>query len=462
VLLLLTQQTREATGLSNATTILFDLPGVRVRHVEGDEYGDRVVHVETAAEYAVGCPACAVVSTSVKQYVTTAPRDIPYGERGISVVWHKRRWRCGEPTCARLSFTEQIVEVPAGARTTGRLRRAVAAAVGDACRSVAEVADSFGLSWPTAHAAVVQAAEAAAVEPEPTSVLGIDETRRGRPRWTFSVEAARWVRTDAWDTGFVDLAGSQGLLGQVTGRTTACVVDWLSARTPAFRAAIRFVAIDPAASYAAVLRARAADGSLLLPNAVLVVDHFHLVKLANDAVTKVRRRVVWDQHGRRGRKIDPAWANRRRLLTGRERLSHKAFATMWNTLIDSEPTGQVLTAWIAKEELRALLKLARTGASRDQIAGALYKFYAWCATADIDELTTLATTVETWWPAIEAFIDTGITNARTEGINRLIKQVKRSACGFRNPANGHRRIRFHCTRNHRAATAASRSLPAQV
>ena len=43
---------------------------------------------------------------------------------------------------------------------------------------------------------------------------------------------------------------------------------------------------------------------------------FHLVKLANDCVTKVRRRVIWEQQGRRGRKIDPAWANRRRLLRG--------------------------------------------------------------------------------------------------------------------------------------------------
>ena len=40
-MLLLRQQTREATGLSNATTILFDLPGVRVRHVERGKAGDR-------------------------------------------------------------------------------------------------------------------------------------------------------------------------------------------------------------------------------------------------------------------------------------------------------------------------------------------------------------------------------------------------------------------------------------
>ena len=40
-------------------------------------------------------------------------------------------------------------------------------------------------------------------------------------------------------------------------------------------------------------------------------------------------------------------------------------------------------------------------------------------------------------------------NARSEGINRLVKQVKRSGCGFRNVDNQHRRVRFHCTRTHR-------------
>ncbi len=105
----------------------------------------------------------------------------------------------------------------------------------------------------------------------------------------------------------------KGLLGQVEGRTSACVVTWLREQSPQFRAAIRFVAIDPAAVYAAAIRTEG-----LLPNATLVVDHFHLVKLANDAVTKVRRRVIWEQKGRRGRKIDPAWANRRRLLTARD------------------------------------------------------------------------------------------------------------------------------------------------
>lgn len=45
----------------------------------------------------------------------------------------------------------------------------------------------------------------------------------------------------------------------------------------------------------------------------------------------------------------------------------------------------------------------------------------------------LGTTVETWWPAILAFLNTRITNAHTEGLNRLVKQSKRSARGYHNP-----------------------------
>ncbi len=144
-------------------------------------------------------------------------------------------------------------------------------------------------------------------------LLGIDETRRGKPRWTREQASGRWVRTDPWDTGFVDLAGDQGLLGQFEGRTGAAVCQWLREQGQTFRAGATHVVIDPSAAYASAVT------SELLPNAVLVVDHFHLVKLANDALTAVRRRVTFDTHGRRGRKHDPEWANRRRLLTARER-----------------------------------------------------------------------------------------------------------------------------------------------
>jgi transposase len=79
--------------------------------------------------------------------------------------------------------------------------------------------------------------------------------------------------------------------------------------------------------------------------------------------------------------------------------------------------------------------------------------------ADIPEITRLAQTVEDWWPEIEAFCRTGITNAKTEGTNRLIKDVGRRACGFRNPDNQRRRVRYFCTRQLRRSTASHEVMP---
>ena len=433
--------------MSDGTTLLFGLAGVQVERVERCDDGVRVVHVVTDEQSAAACPGCGVVATSVKERVTTSPRDIPYGPDRILVQWNKTRWRCKEDYCQHGSFTEEIAQIPARSRTTLRLRTAIGSAIGDAARSVAEVADSHSVSWPTAHRAFVAPAEALLVEPEPTAVLGIDETRRGKPRWEYCDDARRWVRVDPFDTGFVDLAGEQGLLGQREGRTGAAVVDWLCERSPAFREAVEYVAIDPAAVYASAIRTPG-----LLPNATVVVDHFHLVKLANDALTKVRRRVTWDLRDRRGRALDPEWANRRRLLRARERLSDKSFAKMWDQITTEDPSAQILSAWIAKEELRTLLSTVRCGGDTHLTRHRLHRFLAWCIDSQIPELLTLAATVDTWWPEINAFVATGITNARTEGYNRLVKQVKRVGCGFRNRHNSARRIRFHCTRKQRAAT----------
>ena len=49
---------------------------------------------------------------------------------------------------------------------------------------------------------------------------------------------------DRWHTCFFDLSGGQGLLGQVEGRTADDAGYWLALATPAWRDAVRVVAID--------------------------------------------------------------------------------------------------------------------------------------------------------------------------------------------------------------------------
>ena len=442
---------------SDDASCLLGLAGLAVERVELAPFGVRIVQLVTDDPDAARCPACRVVSTSGKDWVLTRPHDLPCGGGQVAVQWRKRRWRCRTQACKRQSFTEQVAQVPAGMRTTTRLRTALAVAVEDG-RDQSEVAAAHEVSWPTVQRAVIVHGAVELVEPEPVRVLGMDETRFGRPRWLpdghHDDGRIRWVRTDPWETGFVDITGEQSLLGQVDGRTSAAVKAWLDARSEAFRAGIEVVVIDPHAGYAAAVRA-------VLPDAAIAVDHFHLIMLGNKAVTAVRQRVTRDLLDRRGRTTDPVWANRRLLLRGRERLSEPALARMWNGCVDHDPSGQILSAWIGKEELRALCATAAQGGHPSEIRDRLYAFYRWCADAQVPELTTLAETIETWWPAIEVFLTTGLTNARTEGTNRLIKQVKRAACGFRNRDNYRRRVRLHCTRQTRRLSARKPTVPAQ-
>ena len=196
-----------------------------------------------------------------------------------------------------------------------------------------------------------------------------------------------------------------------------------------FRDGVQVAAIDPSAPYAAGIRRS-------LPHGRIVLDHFHLVMLANSMPTDVRQRVQREQHARRGRKLDPAWAHRRLLLLAGDKLSPQARARLKTVLASDGRTGELGTARAVKELLRQLLQAhGPTRYSRHETARRLTRLLTACAVADTVETTRTATAIERWWPEIEGSLKLGVTNARTEGHNRVIKQVKRVACGFRNQAH---------------------------
>ena len=239
-------------------------------------------------------------------------------------------------------------------------------------------------------------------------------------------------------TSIVDLDRSHpgGIIGLAAGRSGASVEGWIAVQSSEFRAAVKVVAIDPSAPYASGIR-RA------LPDARIVLDHFHLVMLGNAMVTDVRQRARREQQ-RRGMKVDPAWAHRRLLLRNADQLSPKALTRLKTVFKTDDSTCQLSAAWACKELLRQLLAAhGPTRYSRHETAHRRTRFLAACVTADMPETTRLAGTIEKWWPEIEGFLELGVTNARTEGCNRVIKQIKRVACGFRNQANYERRIMLH-------------------
>lgn len=214
-------------AVERGATLLLGIEGLAVERVELEEGGARVAHVVTAEESAAACPCCGVVSTSVKGLAVTHPRDVPYGEAPVRLVWRKPRWRCRERACPRASFTESLPSVPARARVTTRLKRECGAGVADRFSCVVAGAEHYRVSWPIAHRAYVAHVTAQLGKPlPPVCVLGIDETRRGRPKWEQDPFTKRWrIAHDRWHTGIVDAAGTAGLLAHIDGRTAARVTE---------------------------------------------------------------------------------------------------------------------------------------------------------------------------------------------------------------------------------------------
>lgn len=278
-------------------SVLLNLPGYRVTDVvrddgDGDGDGDRTVRVaSTATEGA--CPSCGVLTRRVHQRTMQRLRGVPF-DGVITVQWVKRRWRCGEVRCPRTSFTEHTAQVPPRARMTTRLRDALVDAVAGEARPVERVAAQFAVSWPTVMRQLTAAMATVAAQrrgwPRLVRRLGIDEHRFRTVRWFRdphepTADPARWRRVEPWMTCMVDLS-SGNVIDLVDGRDSAAVRASLEAQPKWWRRRVEVVAIDPSAAFRSAVRR-------LLPKARVSVDHFHLVKLANDMLTAAAARSTW-------------------------------------------------------------------------------------------------------------------------------------------------------------------------
>ncbi|MEW1819276.1 transposase [Arthrobacter sp. NPDC080031] len=121
-------------------------------------------------------------------------------------------------------------------------------------------------------------------------------------------------------------------------------------------------------------------------------------------------------HGRRGRTIDPVWANRRLLLRAGNTLSDSARDRLSTVFATDDVTGKLQAAWLVKEQLRALLatgSLADAAAAKDSLQSLIEK-------AAQPETNRLWRTVCRWWKEIEVLIVTGATTAKVEANNTTI------------------------------------------
>ena len=144
--------------MSDATSVLFGLEHEFsvLEALRVDATTVKVV-IEQVAR-AAPCPACGVFSGAVKDRPVMRLKDLAVSGQTVELWWRKRRLICGEGLCPRKTFTQLSVAVRPRARVTERLRQRVARAIAFGNRAVSEVAVEYGVSWPTAHKALVVAA----------------------------------------------------------------------------------------------------------------------------------------------------------------------------------------------------------------------------------------------------------------------------------------------------------------
>ena len=106
-----------------------------------------------------------------------------------------------------------------------------------------------------------------------------------------------------------DGTGPARLLDMAPGRSKQAFQLWLAARPQDWRDGVETVAMDGFSGFKTVTVEE-------LPEAVAVMDPFHVVRLAGNALDGGPRRIQQQIHGHRGRKGDPLYAARRTLHTG--------------------------------------------------------------------------------------------------------------------------------------------------
>lgn len=393
---------------------LLGLAGFRLL-AAGDIGGELELLVETTAQWA-GCPQCGLVARA-KDRRPVWVRDLPIAGRPVVVCWYKRVWCCPQPACPTRSWTETHEAIAARAVLTERARGWAFAQVADRDAAVGAVARALGVGWATIMRIVKGRGAPVIDDParlESVRAVGVDETAFLR---------ATGQHPTLFATGIADLTPGRParLLDVLPGRSGGTLASWLGEREPAWKAQIITASLDPFRGYATALHRQ-------LPDAVRVLDPFHVVVLALAALDDVRRRVQQERTGHRGRAGDPLYGIRRIARRRADRLTQTAWRRLRDGLTAGDPHGELAVTWSIAQDLMACYH-ARNRVGADRLITA-------ARSCPVPEVARLGRTLTAWRQEFLAgFEHPDVSNGPTENLNLKIKNTKRIARGFRNFTN---------------------------
>ncbi|WMY79475.1 ISL3 family transposase [Citricoccus sp. I39-566] len=348
----------------------------------------------------------------------------PLGWRPTTLRITVRRYRCDD--CAHVWRQDTTAAAEPKAKISRRALRWALEALVIGHLTVARVAESLAVRWNTANDAVLAEGKRILID-DPTrfdgvTAIGVDEhvwrhTRRG----------------DKYVTVIIDLTplragtGPARLLDMVEGRSKQVFKTWLADRDQSWRDNVEVVAMDGFTGFKTATEEE-------LPEATAVMDPFHVVRLAGDALERCRRRVQQQVHGHRGRKDDPLYKARRTLLTGAELLTEKQYSRIQD-VFDGDEHVEVEATWAFYQHMVAAYREPDRTKGKTMMQTLITKLGRTVPT-QLTELAAFGRTLKKRAADILAYFDQpGTSNGPTEAINGRLEHLRGSALGFRNLTN---------------------------
>ncbi|MBG6185395.1 transposase [Arthrobacter sp. CAN_A214] len=348
----------------------------------------------------------------------------PLGHRPTTLLVRVRRYRCAE--CGRTWRQDTSKAAERRAKISRRgLRWALEGIVIDHL-TVSRVAAGLGVSWHAANTAIMTEGKRRLIDDpgrfDGVTAIGVDEHV-----WRHTRRSDRYVTVIIDLTPIRKKTGPARLLDMVEGRSKQVFKDWLADRPQAWRDGIEVVAMDGFTGFKTAT-------SEELPDAVPVMDPFHVVRLAGDGLDQCRQRVQQATTGHRGRSGDPLYRARRTLHSGADLLTEKQ-QTRLDAVFATEEHVEVEATWAIYQRIVAAYRESDKKKGK-QMMQALISSITSGVPAALVEVGRIGRTLKQRAADILAFFDRpGTSNGPTEAINGRLEHLRCSALGFRNLAN---------------------------
>ncbi|WP_068319765.1 ISL3 family transposase [Janibacter anophelis] len=348
----------------------------------------------------------------------------PFGWRPTTLEVTVRRYRC--TGCGHVWRQDTTLAAEPRAKLSRRGLTWALEGLVVAHLTVSRIAQGLGVAWNTANDAVLAEGKRVLIEDEhrfdDVTVLGVDEHV-----WRHTRKGDQYVTVIIDLTPIRDGSGPARLLDMVEGRSKQVFKEWLAARPEAWRQGVEVVAMDGFTGFKSATTEE-------LPEAIVVMDPFHVVRLAGDALDQCRRRVQQEQHGHRGRKDDPLYRARRTLHTGADLLNDKQQNRLAE-LFAIEEHVPVEATWGIYQRMIAAYREPDRGLGRTALED-LIDAVSHDVPPGLSEVRKLGRTLKTRAGDVLAYFDRpGTSNGPTEAINGRLEHLRGSALGFRNLTN---------------------------